>query len=80
MRNRQITKEQANQVFGTIAAREGVSVEKIKNDILFAMEIGMANPDPKVKSVWSSIPCAGEKPTPEELLIWAIKKMPTTLI
>lgn len=80
MRNRKITTEQANQVFGTIAAREGVSVEKVKNDILFAMEVGMADPDPKVKNIWKSIPCVGEKPTPEELLVWAVGKMQTTLI
>lgn len=80
MTKRKITTEQANQVFGTIAAREGVSVEKVKRDILFAMEVGVANPDPEVKSIWKSIPCGGEKPTPEELLVWAVGKMQTTLI
>lgn len=78
MTKRKITTEQANQVFGTIAAREGVSVEKVKRDILFAMEVGMANPDPKVKSIWKSIPCGGEKPTPEEFLfgLWERCKLP----
>jgi hypothetical protein len=35
-----------------------------------AMMAGWNNPDPKVRELWNSIPCEGEMPIPEELIIW----------
>lgn len=40
-----------------------------------AMEAGMNNPDPEIQAKWKTIPCRGEKPTPEELIVWAANRV-----
>lgn len=53
---------------GQIAAREGVPVEEVREQIRIAMLEGMRSPDPAIQAEWKRIPCKGSVPTPEETI------------
>lgn len=59
----------------SVAKQNGVSVDEVKREIQKAIDIGMANPDPKIQAFWNSIPRAGERPTPEEVISFFAKEM-----
>lgn len=53
-----------------LSIREGKTVEEIKKEIKKAMLIGLCSQDTKIQAHWNSIPCEGELPTPEELIVY----------
>ena len=53
-----------------IAMREGITVEEVRTEMKKAMMIGLCSPDPSVREQWKKIPCKGDIPTPEELIIY----------
>ena len=59
----------------SVAKQNGVSVDEVKREIQKAIDIGMANPDPKIKVFWNSIPRSGERPTLEEVISFFAKEM-----
>ena len=67
MKRKRISAEQALQ---TVAIRNGTTVEEVRKEIKLAMLAGLCNTDPVVQARWKKIPCAGEVPTPEELIAY----------
>jgi len=70
-----VTIEKAEAVIRTIAAQHHTTVETVRLEMKQAMLAGLLNPDPKVQATWKSIPCEGEVPTPEELIVWAANRI-----
>ena len=75
MKNAPVTIEKAEQVIRTIAAQHHTTVEAVRLEMKQAMLAGLLNPDPEVQATWKSIPCEGEVPTPEELIVWAANRI-----
>ena len=63
--------KQATRAIEEIARREHKTVAQVRADMVEAMMSGWNNPDPQVQEMWKQIPCEGEMPTPEELIVWA---------
>ena len=63
------------KAFKKIAAREGVSVTEVREEIQKAIDIGLASPDPAVQLKWNKMSCRGEKPTPEEVVMYLAKQV-----
>lgn len=57
-----------------VALNEGVSVEKIRDEIEKVIDIGLASSDENVKKFWNDIPRKNAKPSPEEAIIFLTKK------
>ena len=68
-------KAAARRAIEKIAAREGISVERVRLEMKMAMLSGLCNQAPKVQALWKSIPCEGEVPEPEELIMWAANRV-----
>lgn len=68
-------KSKTAKVFEKIAAREGVSVTAVREEIQRAIDIGMLSSDPAVQGKWSEMNCRGEKPTPEEVVLYLSKQV-----
>ncbi len=64
----------AENAIRKIAQRDGVSVEYVRTQMKIAMLSGMCSGDPAVKARWADIPCEGEVPTPEELIMHFAEK------
>lgn len=60
----------AENALKKIAAREGKTVSQITKDISMALLVGMCSPDPNVQAYWKRIPCEGDIPTVEEVIIF----------
>lgn len=75
MKKKTITLEDARSAIRKIAEENHISVEQVRAEMIQAMEAGMSNPDPEIQAKWKTIPCKGEKPTPEEVIIWASKRL-----
>ena len=73
MKNNQL--EKAHSAVKTIADKEGVSVDNVREEIKAAMSEGLRSPDPAVQEMWKRIPCKGETPEPEELIAWLAEQV-----
>ena len=75
MKKAPVTIEKAEQAIRAIAAEHHTTVEAVRLEMKQAMIAGLLNPDPAVQALWKSIPCKGEVPTPEELIVWAANRI-----
>lgn len=64
----------ATQAFEKIAARDGVSVSEVREEIQKAIDIGMSSPAPAVQEQWRKMSSHGEKPNPEEAMLYLAKQ------
>lgn len=65
----------AEQALQEVALRNRTTVEEVRKEIKLAMLAGLCNTDPAVQAKWRDIPCAGEVPTPEELITYIVGKV-----
>lgn len=63
-----------NRIFKQIAAKNGVSVAKVRQDIQEAIDEGWNSSDKKVREYWSTIPAKHEKPTLEEVISFMVSE------
>ena len=66
--------QRVEAVLQKVARSNGVSVDHVRREIQYAMEEGMASPDPLVQAEWALIPRKGEKPTVDEFIIYLANK------
>ena len=64
------TTKDAERALQEVARQNGMTLEEVKKEIRLAMLAGLCNTDPAVQARWKDIPCAGEVPTPEELIAY----------
>ena len=69
------TRISAEEALQTVAIRNGTTVEEVQKEIKLAMLAGLCNADPAVQAKWKEIPCAGDVPTPEELITYVAEKV-----
>ena len=70
MRSTKVTK-----AFEKIAKREGGSVTEVREEIQKTIDEAMKSDDPKIQAYWNNMPCKGEKPTPEEVVMYIAKQV-----
>ena len=63
-----------------IAMREGITVEEVRTEMKKAMLIGLCNPNPAIRERWKNIPCKGDIPTPEELIVYMAQNVKESLL
>lgn len=62
-------------LFERLARERGITVEEMRAIISARIEKGLHDPDPEKRAQWERIPCAGDAPTPEELLRYVVEKL-----
>lgn len=60
----------AEKAIRRIAIKEQKSIADVKKEMQKAMFVGLCSQDPVVQAYWRSIPCEGDLPTPEELILF----------
>lgn len=70
-----MNKERATEILRQVALENGVSLTEVRKEIQIAIEAGMSNPDPAVQSEWKAISQDGHPPSPEDLIIYLVKKI-----
>ena len=63
-------KDKIDAILKQIAFSQHTTVEDVRKEILLAMEEAQQSQDPLVQARWAMIPCAGAKPTIEELITY----------
>ena len=61
--------------FQRLAEERHTTVEEVRRQITARIAAGMNDPDPVRRAQWEEIPCAGEIPTPEEWLRYAVERI-----
>ncbi len=67
--------EKPKTLFERLARERGISVEEMRSIISARIEQGMNDPDPVKRASWERIPRAGNIPTPEEWLRYAVEQL-----
>lgn len=65
----------AEKAIQKVAMHERKSVAEVKKEMQKAMFVGLCSQDPAVQAYWKKIPCAGDVPTPEEVIIFTMGKI-----
>ena len=60
----------AERALKKLAQKEGVSVETVRREIENAIAAAQRRTDPQAQKFWKSVPCKGERPTPEEVIVY----------
>lgn len=63
------------RAFEKIAKSEGISVKEVKQEIQKAIDDVMQSDDPAVQAYWKKMKYKGEKPTPEEVVLYIAKQV-----
>ncbi|MCI9192889.1 MAG: hypothetical protein HFE92_05750 [Acutalibacter muris] len=67
--------EKPKTLFERLARERGISAEEMRSIISARIEQGMNDPDPVKRASWEQIPRAGDIPTPEEWLRYAVERL-----
>nr|WP_326165778.1 hypothetical protein [uncultured Oscillibacter sp.] len=67
--------EKPKTLFERLARQRGITVEEMRSIISARIEQGMNDPDPVKRASWERIPRAGDIPTPEEWLRYAVEQL-----
>ena len=67
--------EKPRTLFERLARERGISEEEMRAIISARIEQGMNDPDPVTRVSWERIPRAGDIPTPEEWLRYAVERL-----
>ncbi|MDO5110850.1 MAG: sporulation initiation factor Spo0A [Clostridia bacterium] len=62
-------KQNFDAILDHIAKQEGISKEKVLEEMQRAIDVGYNDPDPAVQAHWAAMPFDG-KPTPEALIAY----------
>ena len=67
--------EKPKTLFERLARERGISVEEMRAIISARIEQGRNDPGPIKRASWERIPRAGDIPTPEEWLRYAVEQL-----
>lgn len=67
--------ENYEAIIDKLARERNITVEEMKEIISARIKAGMKDPDPERRAQWERIPHAGEIPTPEEWLRYAVDRI-----
>lgn len=67
-----MNKKKVIKAFEKIAARDGVSVAKVREEIQKAIDEGLKSSEPAVQEQWRKMTYRGEKPTPEDVIAYVV--------
>lgn len=65
----------AEHIFERLARERGISVKEMRVIISARIEKGWNDPNPEKRAQWRKIPCAGDLPTPDEWLRYAVERI-----
>ena len=69
-----MNQSQVKKAFEKIAMREGISVTEVRKEIQKSIDEAMKSDDPKIQAYWNKMSYKGEKPTPEEVVLYIAKQ------
>ncbi len=62
-------------IYEKIAEKYNTTPEEVRREMQIAIDAGFDNPDPAVQEEWKKMTLKGERPTPEEVINYAVKKL-----
>ncbi|MFR1088058.1 MAG: sporulation initiation factor Spo0A C-terminal domain-containing protein [Mediterraneibacter gnavus] len=62
-------------IFEKVAEKFHTTPEEVYAEIQKAIDAGFDNPDPKVQAKWRKVKMQGERPTPEEVINYALGEL-----
>lgn len=65
----------AKNAISKLALENGISAKELIEEMQKAIDEGMSSTEPNVIKLWEKVPRKGEKPTPEEFIDYAAKKV-----
>lgn len=67
--------EEQETLFERLARERNITVEEVREQIAARIEKGWNDPNPEKRVQWRKIHCAGDMPTPEEWLKYAVERL-----
>ena len=62
-------------IYEKIAEKYNTTPEEVRREMQIAIDAGFDNPDPAVQEEWNKMTLKGDRPTPEEVINYAVKKL-----
>ncbi|CUN49527.1 sporulation initiation factor Spo0A C-terminal domain-containing protein [Dorea longicatena] len=62
-------------IYEKIAEKYNTTPEEVRREMQIAIDAGFDNPDSAVQEEWKKMTLKGDRPTPEEVINYAVKKL-----
>ena len=62
-------------IYEKIAEKYNTTPEEVYEEMQKAINAGFDDPDPAVQAEWKNVTLKGDRPTPEEVIDYAVKKL-----
>ena len=62
-------------IYEKIAEKYNTTPEEVRREMQIAIDAGFDNPDPDVQEEWKKTTLKGNRPTPEEVINFAVKQL-----
>ena len=62
-------------IYEKIAEKYNTTPEEVRRKMQIAIDAGFDNPDPAVQEEWEKMTLKGDRPIPEEVINYAVKKL-----
>ena len=62
-------------IYEKIAKKYNTTPEEVRREMQIAIDAGFDNPDPDVQEEWKKMTLKGDRPTPEEVINYAVKQL-----
>ena len=62
-------------IYEKIAKKYNTTPEEVRREMQIAIDAGFDNPDPDVQEEWKKMTLKGARPTPEEVINYAVKQL-----
>ena len=64
-----------NELSDIIAEQYNTTPEEVRREMQIAIDAGFDDPDPTVQAEWKKVNLKGDRPTPEEVINYAVKQL-----
>lgn len=64
-----------NEIIREVARRHNTTPEKVYAEMQIAIDAALMNKDPEIQKEWAKVPFSGERPAPEDVIIYLADKL-----
>jgi len=58
-----------------VAESNGTTSDDVRKNIMEMLEIGRNSTDPAVRAAWSKVPCRGDVPSVEDVMLYILSRL-----
>lgn len=64
-----------DRAISRVAESNGITSDDVRRNIMEMLEVGRNSTDPAVQAAWSKVPCRGDVPSVEDVMLYILSRL-----